>query len=123
MVERELLGPAVYMMRAMADAEARHQDAGVKPMVTEPTRIDFDDFAKDIQTVFERIRRSNEAVLIVRGEDVYRVERALSTAFLDYDARRVRKALQQSAGALRGVDREELLSDIRAQREQNDRMS
>lgn len=92
-------------------------------MATEPTRIDFDDFAKDIQTVFERIRRSNEPVLIVRGDDVYRVERALSNGFLDYDAGRVRRALQQSAGALRGVDRQELLGDIRAQREQNDRMS
>lgn len=91
-------------------------------MVTEPTRIDFDDFAKDIQMIFEHIRRSNEAVLIVRGDDVYRVERAPSNAFADYDADRVRHALQQSAGALRGVDREELLRDIRAQREQNDRL-
>lgn len=90
--------------------------------MTEPTRIDFDDFAKDIQSVFERIRQSNEAVLTVRGEDVYRVERAPSNAFLDYEAGRVRQALQQSAGALRGVDREELLSDIRGRREQNDRL-
>jgi hypothetical protein len=51
------------------------------------------------------------------------VERALSNGFLDYDAGRVRQALQQSAGALRGVARQELLGDIRAQREQNDRMS
>lgn len=90
-------------------------------MATEPARIDFEDFARDIRHVFERIRRSNEAVLIVRGEDVYRVERAPHNATVTYDGQRVQQALQQSAGALRGVDREDLLSDINAQREQDDR--
>jgi hypothetical protein len=91
-------------------------------MATEPTRIDFDDFAKDVKTVFERIRHNNEAVLIVCGEDVYRVARAPSSAFAGYDAHRLQRALERSAGALRGVDREELLGDIRAQREQDDRL-
>jgi hypothetical protein len=92
-------------------------------MATEPTRIDFDDFARDIQTIFERIRRSNVAVLVVLGEDVYRVEHAPSDASIGYTADRLQQALQRSAGALRGVDREELQSDIRAQREQDDRLS
>lgn len=90
-------------------------------MATEPTRIDFDDFAKDIRTIFERIRQSNEAVLVVRGSDVYRVERAPSTVFAGYDVNRVQQALQGSAGALGGVDREELLRDIYTQREQGER--
>jgi hypothetical protein len=90
-------------------------------MATEPIRIDFDDFAKDVQTIFDRIQRSNEPILVVRGEDVYRVERAPSGAVAGYDAGRIRQALHRSAGALRGVGREELVSDIRAQREQDDR--
>lgn len=38
-----------------------------------------------------------------------------------YDAERVRKALRASAGALHGVNRKELLADIRAQRGQDSR--
>ena len=37
----------------------------------------------------------------------------------DYDPEKVRQALLQSAGALAGVDRKSLLSDIHAAREQN----
>lgn len=81
-------------------------------MATESTRIDFDDFANDLQAVFERIRRSNEAVLIVYGEDVYRVERALGSTCGEYDAHRLEWALRESAGALRSVDSEELIRDL-----------
>jgi hypothetical protein len=35
-----------------------------------------------------------------------------------YDPKRVRAALQVSAGALQGIDREELLSDLASQRSQ-----
>ena len=37
----------------------------------------------------------------------------------DYDPEKVRQALPQSAGALAGIDRESLLSDTHAAREQN----
>ena len=37
----------------------------------------------------------------------------------DYDPEKVRQALLQSAGALAGIDRKSLLSDIHAAREQN----
>ena len=37
----------------------------------------------------------------------------------DYDPEKVRQALLQSAGALTDIDRESLLSDIHAAREQN----
>ena len=37
----------------------------------------------------------------------------------DYDPEKVRQALLQSAGALADIDRESLLSDIHAAREQN----
>ena len=39
----------------------------------------------------------------------------------DYDPEKVRQALLQSAGALADIDRESLLSDIHAAREQNSR--
>ena len=38
-----------------------------------------------------------------------------------YNPERVRQALRKSAGALADVDREELLADLREQREQNSR--
>ena len=40
------------------------------------------------------------------------------TIWTHYDPQRVRTALKQSAGALQGVDREELLSDLASQRSQ-----
>ena len=90
-------------------------------MTTRPVQISFADFEKDIQSVFDRIREIGEPVLVVRDQEVYRIERT-SGAFTGYDVQRTRRALEESAGALRGVDRDELLTDIYAQRDQNDRV-
>lgn len=44
--------------------------------------------------------------------------RAPMDIWADYDPERVRQALKASAGALVGIDRQQLLADLRAQREQ-----
>jgi hypothetical protein len=44
-----------------------------------------------------------------------------SDPWVGYDPKRVKEALRQSAGALRGVDREGLLRDIHLAREQDSR--
>lgn len=49
------------------------------------------------------------------GQRSYRQKRTIWT---NYDPKRVRAALKTSAGALQGVDREELLSDLAVQRGQ-----
>ena len=45
----------------------------------------------------------------------------LGNIWAGYDAGKVKEALRQSAGALKGVDREHLLRDIHAAREQESR--
>jgi hypothetical protein len=63
------------------------------------------------------LKRDSESIAVVmplatalprQGEDVWK----------HYDTKRVRKALQESAGALAGVDKERLLGDIAAERTQ-----
>lgn len=46
-------------------------------------------------------------------------EREASDIFADYEPKRAKAALRKSAGALREVDREKLLGDLRAEREQD----
>ena len=53
------------------------------------------------------------------GERYVLAREAANDIWADYNPEKVRQALLQSAGALAGVDRESLLSDIHAAREQN----
>ncbi len=65
------------------------------------------------------IKRDGEtlALLMPAGTAVKR-EPHKRTIWTHYDPQRVRAALKQSAGALQGVDREKLLSDLASQRSQ-----
>ena len=58
-------------------------------------------------------------VLEKDGERYTLAREAANDIWADYDPEKVRQALLQSAGALAGIDRESLLNDIRAAREQN----
>ena len=53
------------------------------------------------------------------GERYVLAREAAHDIWADYNPEKVRQALLQSAGALAGVDRKSLLSDIHAAREQN----
>ena len=92
-------------------------------MTMPPRKIDFDDFANNIRTVFDAMEREHTPIVVDRGGQLYRVEPQESAAAADiwatYDAGQVRQALQASRGALAGVDREELLRDLHAQRGQD----
>lgn len=54
------------------------------------------------------------------AEDLEAPEK-LGDVWAGYDPKKVREALRESAGALRGVDRDRLLKDIYAAREQESR--
>jgi hypothetical protein len=66
------------------------------------------------------LKRDSEpvAMLMPVGTAVQRSHPQKRTIWTHYDSKRVRAALQSSAGALQDVDREALLSDLAVQRGQ-----
>ncbi len=66
------------------------------------------------------LKRDREpvAMLLPVGTAVQRSHPQKRTIWTHYDPKRVRAALKTSAGALQGVDRAELLSDLASQRSQ-----
>lgn len=88
-------------------------------MAQQRQRIDFEDFADNLERVFEQIRERNQPVFVEHNGEIYRLEKGMTgDIWQDYDADRVQKALQASAGKLRGIDIDALIADIEAQREQ-----
>ena len=88
-------------------------------MTNQPERMNFEQFRTHLQQVFEQVRASNQPVLVERNGETYRLEKEEPQDIWEgYDPERARKALAQAAGALAGVDTEELLADIHAQRAQ-----
>ena len=65
-------------------------------------------------------RIGDTPVLLEKNGKLYRLtEEPQENIWADYDPARAKAALRKSAGALQGVDRDELLADIRSGREQN----
>ncbi len=68
-------------------------------------------------------RASGEPVVVDTGEDLYTLVVALAESsrdvFAGYDPQAAVAALRALGGALAGVDREDLLTDLRAQRAQD----
>jgi hypothetical protein len=90
----------------------------------EQKRIQFDEFARNLPTILDTLARQHEAVLVERKGKLYTVapqEPEPADVWAAYDPQRTRAALRASAGALAGVDRDELLADIHAQRAQKSR--
>ena len=93
------------------------------------TPIPFEDFARRVRSVFDDVARLGQAVLVERDGVLYRLEPQLQPAPLqtadpaniwkNYDPEKVRAAMHRAAGALAGVNREELLRDLYEQREQD----
>ncbi len=90
-------------------------------MAVEPRRMQFDEFASNLRTVFEGLTREHGAIIVAKEGQLYRVEaeEVEPSIWDNYDPERARQALHASRGALRGVDREQLLADIHAQRTQD----
>ena len=96
-------------------------------MVRELAPIDVT-IAKEFRQLAEEVERTGMSRRLQRGGvDVAVVVPARPRPVLadpdniwaDYDADAVRHALEQSAGTLRGVDRDRLLRDIYEEREQD----
>lgn len=70
-----------------------------------------------------RIRKQDLGSVVkpAEGREVVAMDREREgrDIFAGYEPKRVKEALRKSAGALRGVDRKRLLSDLRAEREQD----
>ncbi len=92
-------------------------------MANEPRRIQFDDFLKQVPSIFDMLARQKEPVVVERKGQLFRVEAEAEpeaqTLWADYDAERVRTALRQSAGAFKEMDVEELKRDLREERAQD----
>ena len=91
-------------------------------MAIHPRTIDFDEFALHLRSIFDALETERTAIVVERAGQRYRVEieeaKQPPDVWAGYDVGRVREALRASAGALAGIDREELLADIRSQRGQ-----
>lgn len=91
-------------------------------MAKELKRLSFDEFASNVRAIFDNIARRNEPVLIEKEGHVYRLEperkKQMEDIWTRYEPEVVRRGLRTSAGALAGVDREDLLADIHAARQQ-----
>ena len=84
------------------------------------TRIQFEDFAERLSAIFDTLDGAAEAVIVERAGRLYKLTPEAPQATLPgYDPARAQAALRASAGALTGVDRDELLADVRAQRAQD----
>ena len=91
-------------------------------MAKEVKRVNFDEFAVNLPTIFDTMAQKKEPVLIEREGQIYRLEleqtQPPENIWTSYDPEIVRRGLMESAGALAGVDREALLRDIHGAREQ-----
>jgi hypothetical protein len=86
-------------------------------MLTELNRIHV---APDSELARFLDRMGAMPVLLEKGGKLYRLtEETQEDVWASYDPKKTRAALRKSAGALRGVDREELLADIHLSREQD----
>lgn len=84
--------------------------------------IGFEEFASHLDQIFTQLDDLGEPVLIERDGATYRLERDSSQAqdiWAGYDAAKVRAATRRVAGILEGVNRDELLADLHAQRGQD----
>ncbi len=92
-------------------------------MANEPRKIQFDDFLKQVQSIFDMLARQKEPVVVERAGQLFRVEVErpddAQALWVDYNAERVCTALRQSAGAFKDIDVEQLKRDLREERAQD----
>lgn len=93
--------------------------------------IPFEEFARRLPTIFDAIAKEHQAVVVERNGQLYRLAPQPKQPaqrpdepqdiWQGYDPERVKEALRLGAGVLAGIDRQELLEDVRAQRSQDSR--
>jgi hypothetical protein len=109
-----LVATTVHLLAADGIIERQEEEY---TMLLEPNRVRIEpdsELARFLDEVGEM------PVLLEKNGKLYRlIEEPAEDIWAGYDANKVKAALRQSAGALRGVDRDELLADIHAAREQD----
>ena len=96
-------------------------------MAKEMQHIPFDEFARRLPAIFDVVAQEQSGVVVEREGKLYRLEPQVAAVhqlpqdgiWAGYDPQRMRNALIKSAGALAGIDRDELLRDLYEQREQD----
>ncbi len=90
---------------------------GEYPMTSETKRIRIEPESELARLLGEA---DNMPLLLEKDGELYRLTKEKEeTNWAGYNPDQVRAALRKSAGALRGVDRDQLLTDISLAREQN----
>ena len=79
-------------------------------MANAARRLKYEDYADNLPALLERVDEEQGEVELERDGHVYRI---LSVKLPKRDPEAVRKALKDSAGALKDVDVEELKRDLR----------
>lgn len=86
-------------------------------------RIPFEEFAVNLASLFDAVAEKRQALLVEREGQVFQLKikplHKPEDIWADYDPRQARAALRKSAGALSGINREQLITDIHAARQQN----
>jgi hypothetical protein len=89
----------------------------------QPKRINFEEFARQLRTVFDAVDREKKPILVEKEGQLFRVEKEQlhepADIWAGYNPERVRAGLRKSAGAFSGLDRDSFLTDLKAQREQD----
>jgi hypothetical protein len=85
--------------------------------------MSFHQFARQLPKVFDTVAKRGEKVVVEKDGVLFRLEAEEAPQkpdiWANYDPEKVREGLRKSAGALKGVDIEELKRDIREQRGQD----
>ena len=84
-------------------------------MLAEPMRVHV---IPDSEIARLLEKAGDTPILLEKDGELYRLAKE-DDIWANYDPQRTRLALEQSAGALSGLDREELLKDIRLARQQD----
>lgn len=92
---------------------------GERQMAQQLQHIEFEDFADNLDRVFDQVRERNQPILVERNGQTYRLEKETpQDIWKDYDPRRVQKAIAATSGMFKGMDIDALIADLEAQREQ-----
>jgi hypothetical protein len=78
-------------------------------MANAAKRLKYEDYADNLPALLERVDQEHDVVELERNGRVYRIQSVLKRP---HDPEAVRKALRESAGALKGVDVDELKRDL-----------
>jgi hypothetical protein len=85
----------------------------------------FDEFARKLPSVFDTLAKQGEDIIVEKEGLLFHITinydeklKQKLDIWADYDPEKTKLGLQQSVGALKGVDRAALKRDIKSQRQQ-----